>query len=844
MATINELIEQKKISRAYDSPAKDIKDNLKKLTENIEVYQKRWFWELLQNACDFNEKVKIQLEIRRSENVLIYSHNGRPFKVSEAMNLIAPDTSKDKSEREGKNHVIGKFGTGFISTHVLSTHITVQGQIINETEENEKILFKFELNREAYDDREKLIDSMIQSEKDFIASHSNFTGESYSTLFIYNLNKSYSFINPEETINSGLIYISKVLPFVLAFNDAIEEIKIIDDSEEVVIKCTTTSLDESKNATLTHLVVTGYLSKFKEFEEFNNIKIWTSGNWHYTDNEDSPYSQIGCIIKENNIYNVKNLPKIYCDFPLIGSESFHLPVIVNSYQFIPTSDRDGISISSPDKTNVRILKLSVHGYKQLLAYIESNIDEIGDIYNVSFSATIANDTILADIYNSYWDNLLNSKLIKTKNGFTYVKECLFPYQGKLPSDSFKTFALLCSQFYGNTPAYEEALEWERCLPLNNSLFAKQRLTIDKLIKDLTSACKNIGDLESFIEVIPGRDWLKSLYQLLIEIEEIKYFNQENILLSETGEFIGKGNEVYLGDSYEDELIISYEKIFNNDILDHVVDSYFDKLMPRIPTVKTLTRKDLCKIIDQGLKQNADSRTETYYIESVVPILQFTSSLNEDEIYEYFPWFSLNRLSFVMSTLANPKDEGKYFSIYKSGKIDILAKLAVVPYSEEELAAITENPGLIKYLLKNMDVLNARLQNSTSQVGEPGVGYGVMIINDELFANPETGNIGEALVYEELRRLFNSPEHEVIWASKDEGQPAYDFRINYRKEVLLYVDAKTTTTAISQSDSIPFFLKKSQWDFIQSLDNKYWIARVFLGDNLPVIKFLKVSMILN
>lgn len=45
-----------------------------------------------------------------------------------------------------------------------------------------------------------------------------------------------------------------------------------------------------------------------------------------------------------------------------------------------------------------------------------------------------------------------------------------------------------------------------------------------------------------------------------------------------------------------------------------------------------------------------------------------------------------------------------------------------------------------------------------------------------------------------------------------------------------------------ADSIPFFMRRSQWKFLQTIDKNtpYYIARVFLGDN-NAVKIMRISV---
>ena len=73
-------------------------------------------------------------------------------------------------------------------------------------------------------------------------------------------------------------------------------------------------------------------------------------------------------------------------------------------------------------------------------------------------------------------------------------------------------------------------------------------------------------------------------------------------------------------------------------------------------------------------------------------------------------------------------------------------------------------------------------------------------------------------------------YELTDSQKDTYSQAEIFI--YNGTTICYYDAKTTTRGLSNSDSIPFFLRKSQWKFLNQLPEAkaYYIARVFIGDN--------------
>ena len=97
--------------------ADKIRQILSKVQNNPSDSAKRWVWELMQNAKDVPNKFgRVSLKIILSNDILEFKHNGDPFSLSNIFSLIQQVSSKDSSNSD--EDVTGKFGTGFISTHL------------------------------------------------------------------------------------------------------------------------------------------------------------------------------------------------------------------------------------------------------------------------------------------------------------------------------------------------------------------------------------------------------------------------------------------------------------------------------------------------------------------------------------------------------------------------------------------------------------------------------------------------------------------------------------------------------------------------------------------------------
>ena len=73
-----------------------------------------------------------------------------------------------------------------------------------------------------------------------------------------------------------------------------------------------------------------------------------------------------------------DLPRLFCDFPLLGTELFPFPVVVNNPTFNPTDARDGLFLTQtqradpPSDHNRAVIKEALSLYLSLLKYASKN----------------------------------------------------------------------------------------------------------------------------------------------------------------------------------------------------------------------------------------------------------------------------------------------------------------------------------------------------------------------------------------------------------------------------------------------------------------------------------------
>ena len=121
-----------------------------------EIKRRRWVWELIQNANDCSENKPIDIIIQTNNNSVKFSHNGNCFTYQNMIDLITQISTKRKDEQK-----VGKFGTGFSATHLLSDKVRITGIYHSDINSNNYKALDLLLDRSGanYDDIGKAINS-------------------------------------------------------------------------------------------------------------------------------------------------------------------------------------------------------------------------------------------------------------------------------------------------------------------------------------------------------------------------------------------------------------------------------------------------------------------------------------------------------------------------------------------------------------------------------------------------------------------------------------------------------------------------------------------------------------
>jgi len=792
-------IEEEERRQSLSIPAKRLREKLLPLKSKEEQTAKRWFLELLQNTSDYNKTVKVCLEI--DDASVIFKHTGNPFSIQDVLNLISPDSGKDKDEVNKEN--IGKFGSGLVSTHILSSEIEVKGAFKSE---NEDKLYQFNilLDRNSYEDRDKLIASIETTKKGFREIDKSIEESEYSgfmTSFSYNLKKRLSGLSSSvDVVAMGLEQIYQVLPYTLCFMSKVQAVEIIDKRDKANIQ----------KFKITRELSSETLLKF-EIEENQKTSKIEFVKLRYLKTETVYRHENGVIISLP-----KDISKLFCGLPMIGSENIGLPLIVNSFDFEPTLEREGVEITPNDTKNLSLFKQAVELYHLLLNDIaQKQLDNAFYCTKLNFKyngVEGSKNMFKRDIVPLLQRKIDTSKIVKNANGkFISFSEMLLPYkEGKPFQDLYQHASEIKYSRFPTSSSYDG---WVGATDF--ILFPKQKYDLKQFVEEISQTQQiQAFILNSSIDVI---DWLRSIASMVNEENE-DLFTHYAILPNQKGN-LKINKELFIDKDIPLELKSIYNKLNSEEIEVALLDKSFNEFTSVVD--KSFDTADICKKIDNFLKEkySADKGSTVNFSLPLNDLYKWIngSAKPKKELEDLFTWFYPKRATLFMDTFGE-NDRDYAFTIVQSGKIKALASLAQSNITPEELELIGKNPEVLSRFY-------ALLQSE---------------IDDKQNANSDTGDFGENLVYNDLRNKYKqSDRYEIIWASK-KGEAKFDFEVKLKGKTVLYVDAKTTMRGIANSDSIPFFMRNSQWEFLPSIetDVKYLIARVFKTEQ--IIKYLQIN----
>jgi len=327
-----------------ENTAQTVRKHLLALERNRQAMQTRWVWELLQNARDAQASMA---SIEYDQESVVFRHNGTCFNKGEITHLIYHGSTKTEDEE-----AIGQYGSGFLATHLLSSTIHVSGRV------GTGKFFNFPLKRESGSAKslEQLMDDAQEKYNESLSNEST-VPDDFTTEFRYPIQG-----DKVEVAWDGINMLKQCAPLVVALNQ-FENIEIKSPDESMGFNVSRKPLKNGLQEVAILVLENG-----NERNEYVLVADDEGGKTSIA----IPFQKKSATNGRYSICDVGSMPKLFLGFPLVKTDDFSFPAIINSLQFTPTEDRDGVYLATgADDANQRNRQVIEAAWNLLIVLLES-----------------------------------------------------------------------------------------------------------------------------------------------------------------------------------------------------------------------------------------------------------------------------------------------------------------------------------------------------------------------------------------------------------------------------------------------------------------------------------------
>ncbi len=608
-----------------ESEARDIIHDLNRLYTFPEERKTRWVWELLQNAKDVADTSGVEITFKLEADRLIFSHNGLPFKTKHLLAILYKTSTKSL---DGEGGTTGKYGTGFVTTHILNKKLSISG-----VHENDLGIrnFTIEIDRSAASlDESIAIEAMQRSLSETFTAIDQITKAPVENITA-NWHSFTYLLNPDSYVYAerGLQELERNLAFTLLINSSLTNTNEANPFREIKsVSIETTSQKTKYVASLEQ-------TNIKDVQ-FMSLGMATGLLYHQTG------KLIFGIpaIKENESFKLLPINRqavLFKEFPLIGTEDFNLPVFIQHQDFHPTEQRDGIrtkiiSESEEDPTATKNRKALVEFVASYISFIQNTVD--ANLSNSHFFAKSGLPSLVENYSNIEWyqENIQNPI-----REFILQKDIVKSNAG--PSVKIAEAKFLIEELYENNEFYSLASNLiPDQLPDSSSVWEWSKI----ITQDAESWPENITiDVESLVKLIPLKidvnaetsfDWLKKLYQYL-DNRQLSHLGEKNpIYLSEANKFCVR-DDVSIHPLIDPEF-----KIVSKGLGRSLDEEFLNKKLGLVPEIKTFDLTEFYNYLNKELI--SELKIETANLEQVKAVFHVCCLFRSDRAFKRETWFNI------------------------------------------------------------------------------------------------------------------------------------------------------------------------------------------------------------
>ena len=329
-----EEFEEASTQQAIQSHARRIRERVDAAQQNPTRAGIRWPFELIQNAHDAGPREgdeRMEVHFNFGTDRLIVTHTGEPFAALELSALLHGGSSKPLDSEE----TTGRFGTGFLVTHAVSTRVDVDGVLITQKDSTEA--FHIRLSRGG--DVNSIITNIElanQSLEKAVAKNSEWLSLNPTASFTYH--------DPDnEVVQRGLDRLEQSLPYLYATCDKLGRVQIDRHGERVCFEPKHVASWDQDAFVVKETEVS--IKREHGTDYMTALRIGHKGG----------QSALLVVLKHSQpgIQQVlcpnERFARVFVTFPIAGTDYLPFNVVLDG-RFAPLQERDGIAMHDDDRT--------------------------------------------------------------------------------------------------------------------------------------------------------------------------------------------------------------------------------------------------------------------------------------------------------------------------------------------------------------------------------------------------------------------------------------------------------------------------------------------------------------
>ncbi len=470
---------------------------------------RRWIMELLQNSRDVAyEEQAVRVRVVLLEDTVTFSHSGKPFRVKDILSIINQVSSKSPEDTS-----VGQFGTGFMTTYQLSETVDIQG-LIKDGELPCKP-FSVRLDRRGTT-KEEILDEIFKTMEqlkkvDEAEEKEDFSPEAFNTGFIYHLDSQES----RTAARRGLEDLQETILYVLLFSEKIASVELVfgsgENSRTVRFQ---RGPQEDAGGGLKRLSVEKIAEEGGERAASVQTAVWLSeGDLTVAAGWDG----------EGFVPVSPKLPRLFVDFPLIGTENFPFPVVVNCRSFRVNESRSGITLVDNETSRDAVVnkELMERGVRLYGGFLRSaleagyrRMDHIVAVPGWTPSRELSEEWVKRHLYQRLLDIVSGEEMIRTGAGtVNFRHEELYLLRGESREETEDLRRLVQVLRHIRVPEGEE--DWSLA-------FAGYEVSESKSLSIETVAARAGAYLADSLEEdkMEALEWCQALYRAAMKNREL------------------------------------------------------------------------------------------------------------------------------------------------------------------------------------------------------------------------------------------------------------------------------------------------------------------------------------